>query len=215
MKKLFSLVLLFGLVLGVSNATLAATPDAPKPGVDFKVLPNPQPVDVPAGKVQVTEFFWYGCPHCAQFEPELEKWEKAQGPDVVFRRVPVAFQERFVPHQKLYHALVQLHKAEPLTEDIFHEIHQNHNYLLTPEAQADFLAKKGVDKKAFLDAYNSFTTASEVKRDEAMSQNYQIEGVPTVTIQGKYETSPSMTGDLDRTLKVMDYLIAEIRAKKM
>lgn len=212
MKKLIStFVFSVGLAMfGVAQAS----PSAPVAGTDYSVLPAAQPVDVPAGKIEVTEFFWYGCPHCNEFDPYLEAWVKKQGPDIVFKRVPVAFRQDFVPHSKLYHALDALGKTD-LTPVIFNEIHKNKNYLLTPEAQADFLAKQGVDKKKFLDAYNSFSTQSALKRDTQLLTDYKIDGVPTLAVQGKYETSPSMTNSLTGTLQVLDYLVAQVRAKKM
>src|SRR6201991_4284595 len=162
MKKLLSLLCLsFGLIAGAASAS----PTAPVSGKDYTVLSSPQPVEVPAGKIEVIEFMWYGCPHCNEFDPYLEDWIKKQGPDVVFKRVPVAFRDDFIPHSKLYHALDALGLAEKLTPVIFNEIHVKKNYLLTPQAQADFLATQGVDKKKFMDAYNSFSTQSAVQRD--------------------------------------------------
>ncbi|RKP58750.1 thiol:disulfide interchange protein DsbA/DsbL [Pararobbsia silviterrae] len=204
--------------LALSAAFVApsfASVDAPADGKDYKTLPTQQSVSVPAGKIEVTEFFWYGCPHCNEFEPHLEAWLKKQNPDVVFKRVPVAFQPQFVPHQKLYHAVVELGVEPQLTPKIFNEIHVQKDYLLTPEAQADFLAKNGVDKQKFLAAYNSFANDSMVKRDEQMIADYQIDGVPTLAVQGKYETGPGITNSLDGTLKVLDFLVAQVRAKKM
>jgi thiol:disulfide interchange protein DsbA len=192
-----------------------ASPSAPVSGTVFQVLQDPQPIDVPAGKIEVIEFFWYGCPHCNDFEPYLEAWMKKMGPDVVVKRVPVAFNDQFVPHQKLYHALDALGLAEKLTPAVFHEIHVNKDYLLTPQAQADFLKKQGVDPQKFLAAYNSFSVQSAVQRDDKMIADYHIDGVPTLAVQGKYETGPGMTNSLPGTLKVLDYLLAQIRAKKL
>lgn len=213
MKKLIR-SFLFAFSLAAVGAAQAA-PTAPVAGKDYTVMKAPQPVDVPAGKVQVIEFFWYGCPHCNEFEPYLESWLKKQGPDVVFQRVPVAFRPDFVPHSKLYFALKALGVEEKLTPTIFHEIHANKDYLLTPEAQADFLAKQGVDKQKFLDAYKSFSTSSEVNRAAQMLNDYKIDGVPTLVVQGKYVTGPATTNSLPGTLTVLDQLIAQIRAKKM
>ena len=100
MKKLIrSFLFAFGLAV---VAAAQAAPAAPVAGKDYTVLKSPQPVDVPAGKIEVIEFFWYGCPHCNEFEPYLESWIKKQGSDVVFKRVPVAFRPEFVPHSQLY-----------------------------------------------------------------------------------------------------------------
>ncbi len=100
MKKLLSTLFLS---LGLVAATAQASPAAPVANTDYTVLATPQPVEVPAGKIEVIEFMWYGCPHCNEFDPYLEDWIKKQGPDIVFKRVPVAFRDDFIPHSKLYH----------------------------------------------------------------------------------------------------------------
>jgi thiol:disulfide interchange protein DsbA len=210
MKKLLSILFLsLGLVAGAAQAA------APVAGKDYTALSTPQPVEVPAGKIEVTEFFWYGCPHCNEFNPYLEAWVKKQGPDVVFKRVPVAFRDDFIPHSKLYHALDALGLAQQLTPTIFNEIHVNKNYLLTPEDQAKFLAKNGVDPKKFMDAYNSFSTQSALQRDKKLMEDYKIDGVPTLAVQGKYETGPAATNSLPGTIQVLDYLVSQVREKKM
>jgi protein dithiol oxidoreductase (disulfide-forming) len=212
MKKLLSILFLS---IGLVSAAVEASAAAPIAGKDYIVLPQAQPVDVPAGKIEVTEFFWYGCPHCNEFNPYLEAWIKKQGPDVVFKRVPVAFRDDFIPHSRMYHALDALGLAEKLTPVVFNEIHVNKDYLLTPEDQAKFLAKNGVDPKKYMDAYNSFSTQSEIQRDKKMLDDYKIDGVPTLAVQGKYETGPAATNSLPGTLLVLDYLVAQVRAKKM
>lgn len=217
MKKLFSaLALSFGIAIGSFAVMTAAhaSPAAPVAGTDYTVLPSAQPVDA-TGKIEVTEFFWYGCPHCNEFNPYLEAWVKKQGPDVVFKRVPVAFRDDFIPHSKMYHALDALGLATQLTPAVFNEIHVKKDYLLTPEAQATFLATQGVDKKKYMDAYNSFSTQSDLKRDAKLLNDYKIDGVPTLAIQGKYETGPAATNSLPGTIQVLDFLVAQIRAKKM
>ncbi|WP_207004382.1 thiol:disulfide interchange protein DsbA/DsbL [Trinickia mobilis] len=212
MKKLISILFLS---LGLAAGVVQATPAAPVAGKDYTVLAAAQPVDVPAGKIEVTEFFWYGCPHCNEFDPYLEAWIKKQGPDVVFKRVPVAFRDDFIPHSKLYYALDSLGLAQQLTPAVFNEIHVKKNYLLTPEDQAKFLATKGVDPKKFMDAYNSFSTQSSMQRVKQLLEDYKIDGVPTIAVQGKYETGPSVTNSLPGTIQVLDYLVSQIRAKKM
>ncbi|WP_122153225.1 thiol:disulfide interchange protein DsbA/DsbL [Paraburkholderia sp.] len=212
MKKLLSILFLS---IGLASAAVEASAAAPVAGKDYTVLPQAQPVDVPAGKIEVTEFFWYGCPHCNEFNPYLEAWIKKQGPDVVFKRVPVAFRDDFIPHSRMYHALDALGLAEKLTPVVFNEIHVNKDYLLTPEDQAKFLAKNGVDPKKYMDAYNSFSTQSEIQRDKKMLDDYKIDGVPTLAVQGKYETGPAATNSLPGTIQVLDYLVAQVRAKKM
>lgn len=211
MKRLLgALFLSVGLI-----ATAAHAADTPVLNKDYSVLSKPQPVDVPAGKIEVTEFFWYGCPHCFAFEPVIEKWAKAKGDDVVFKRIPVAFNDQFKPHSLMYHTLVAMGVEPELTPKVFNEIHVKKDYLLTPDSQAKFLATVGVDPKKYLATYNSFSVQSALKRDTDMMNDYQIDGVPTVVIQGKYVTSPAQTQSLDGTIKVMDWIDAQIRAKKL
>ncbi|VVE75037.1 disulfide bond formation protein DsbA [Pandoraea sputorum] len=226
MKKLLGAVLIsFGFLSGVASAS----PEAPVAGTDYLTIPQ-QPLTAGPGKIEVTEFFWYGCPHCNALEPSLEKWVKAQGKDVVFKRVPVAFQSRFEPHTRMYLALVAMGKDAELTPKVFNEIHVKHNYLLTADQQADFLATLGVDKQKYLDTYKSFGVDNGVKTANKTWQDYKIDGVPTIAIQGKYLVSPATSGDalqkqgkpatteqqtFDAALKTADSIINQIRAKKM
>ena len=217
MKKLFSaLALSLGLAAGSLSFMSAAhaSPAAPVAGTDYTVLQAAQPVEA-QDKIEVIEFMWYGCPHCNEFDPYLEAWIKKQGPDVVFKRVPVAFRDDFVPHSKMFRALDALGLADKLTPAVFNEIHVKKDYLLTPEAQATFLATQGVDKKKYMDAYNSFSTQSNLQRDKKLLDAYKIDGVPTIAIQGKYETGPATTNSLPGTIQVMDFIVNQVRAKKM
>ncbi len=215
MKKilgpLFTLLALFALAINVVYAASAA----PKAGTDYRILAAAGPTNVPAGKIEVTEFFWYGCPHCYTFEPIVNAWAKKQKADVVFKRVPVAFREDFITHQKLYHVIDTLGLTKKLSAKVFEAIQVEKNYLLTPEAQADFLLQYGVSKDKFLEEYNAFKTDSAARQDSKLAADYKIDGVPTLIVQGKYETSPAMTNSFENTIQVLDFLIAQIRAKKM
>jgi protein dithiol oxidoreductase (disulfide-forming) len=214
MKRLFgSLLLSLSMFVGAAHAATAAA--APVAGKDYTVLSTPQPVNVPAGKIEVIEFMWYGCPHCAEFDPILEAWIKKQAPDVVFRRVPVAFRDDFIPHSKLFYALDSLGVAQKLTPAVFNEIHVNHNYLLTPEDQAKFLATQGVDPNKFMAAYNSFSVQTDLQRGKDLIAAFNIDGVPTLAVQGKYETGPGQTNSLPGTIQVLDYLVSRVRARQM
>jgi thiol:disulfide interchange protein DsbA len=215
MKKLLGTLLLSaGLIAGfVTSASASAA--APVAGKEYEVMQNPQPTSAPAGKVEVIEFFWYGCPHCYAFEPTLEAWVKQQGDKIAFKRVPVAFRDDFIPHTKLYYTLVSLGLADKLTPVVFDEIHKQHDYLLTPQAQADFLAKQGVDKQKFMAAYNSFSVQGETKQAADLLKSYNIDGVPTLVVAGKYKTGPAYTNSLPGTATVLDYLVSQVQAKKL
>lgn len=209
---------LAALSLSLLAFTTGAAPANPQPGVDFNVLNKPQPTDS-GKKAEVIEFFWYSCPHCYAFEPDLEAWLKKQGDNVVFKRVPVAFRDSMVPEQKLYYALEAMGKAEEMQKKIFNAIHVQHQSLNSDAAITDYIPKLGIDKQKFLDLYNSFGVQSKVRRAAQLQQAYQVEGVPLVVVGGRYQTSPSIMaasmGNVSEqalhagTLQVMDWLVAQ------
>jgi len=215
-------LLLVAVSLGfLGAAAQAQTPAAPAAeqfheGFAYNRLPVPQPVS-PSDKIVVMEFFWYDCPHCADFDPLLESWAKKLPPNVVLERVPVAFSPQFVPQQHLYYALKALGKlSDAMQAKIFQAIHQQHIPLGTPEQMANWLAQQGIPKKAFLDAYNSFGVNAQVKQATQMVTDYQIQGVPTMAVQGMYTTSAALpeANNNQKVLQVVDYLIKKVQAAK-
>jgi thiol:disulfide interchange protein DsbA len=174
-------------------ASAYATPQAPANGTDYKTLEKAQTTDA-VGKVEVTEFFWYSCPHCAALEPTLAEWVKKQGNAISFKRVPVAFRPSFLPQQKLYYALETMGRLGDLHPKVFNAIHAERKMLDTDAAITDFIVAQGVDKAKFLDVYNSFGVQTKAKRASQLQEAYKIDGVPTLAIDGRYMTSPSIVG---------------------
>lgn len=202
---------------GFIAATAAAAPNAPVEGVEYQRLPQAQPTDT-GKKVEVLEFFWYNCPHCHAFEPYLADWAKKQGERVVVKRVPVGFRESFVPQQKLYFTLEAMNRLD-LHKVVFDTIHGKRQKLDREDQIMAFIDKQDIDKKKFVDTYNSFTVQSKVNRVRQLQEAFRIDGVPTVAIDGQYVTSPSIVGQSMRgapedmlnnaTLQVMDALVAK------
>lgn len=197
----------------------AQTPAKPQPfneGFAYNRLAVPQPVS-PSDKVVVTEFFWYDCPHCADFDPMLEAWAKKLPAGVVLQRVPVAFSPQFVPQQHLYYALMAMGKLnDDMQAKIFNAIHKQRIPLGTPDQMANWLAQQGIAKKTFMDAYNSFGVNAQVKQATQMVTDYQIQGVPTMAVQGTYTTSAAMpeANNNQKVLEVVDFLIKKVQAAK-
>lgn len=184
----------------------------PQEGTHYVRLPQKAPTSAGPGKVEVVEFFWYGCPHCNAFEPQLDAWSKRLPADVVFKRVPVAFREKpFVAHQRLFYALEAMGLVGELHRKIFYAIHSEQQKLDQPDTIAEFVAKNGVDKAKFLDAYNAFGVQAKAKQAQQLSEQYKIDGVPTLGIQGMFYTSPSLAGNADMALKTADLLIGMAR----
>lgn len=196
----------------------AASPASPQSGLDYRTLDQPQQTTA-GNKVEVTEFFWYSCPHCNALEPSLENWVKKQGDKIVFKRVPIAFRESFIPQQKLYYTLEALGQVDELHKKVFHAIHVERQRLDTDNEIADFIGKQGVDKKKFLDMYNSFAVQTKVRQATQLQAAYQVDGVPLLAVDGRYLTSPSIVGASignkpeaelqSATFQVMDFLMAK------
>jgi protein dithiol oxidoreductase (disulfide-forming) len=193
----------------VSWAQAQAT--APAAGVDYQRLDKPVPVDVPAGKIEVIEFFWYSCPHCNAFEPTLEAWIKRAPKDVVVKRVPVGFRADFVPQQRLFFSLEAMGLVEKLHAKVFYAIHVERQRLDTPEAIAEWVTKQGVDKTKFMDQFNSFSVASKQKRAVQLQDAFRVEGVPALGISGRFYTDGTLAKSMERALQVTDHLVAEVR----
>lgn len=174
-----------------------------------------QPGVVPSdGKIEVVEFFWYGCPHCHAFEPALDAWQKKLPTDVAFRRVPVAFREEpFVAHQRLFYALEAMGLVDTMHRKVFSAIFLDKLRLdKLPEILA-FVTRNGVDGAKFSDAFNSFSVQTKVRQAKQLAEVYRIDGVPTLGIQARFYTSGSLAGSPERTLAVADYLIDRSRKK--
>jgi len=205
--KLFSIFLL---IFSANQLVLAQTPIKVEEGFDYRVLPITQPIDA-KGKVEVIEFFWYGCPHCYEFEPELKGWIKRQNKDVVFKKVPIAFREELMPHSQLFYALETLGKGDALNDKVMIAMHRENKRLLNENEIADWVAAQGVDRNAFLAAYRSFAVLSKARAANQLGNAYRIDGVPTVAVQGKYITSPSIAGSRAKAVNIMDFLVNKVR----
>jgi thiol:disulfide interchange protein DsbA len=182
-------------------------------GVDYKVLPSIQPTES-KGKIEVTEFFWYACPHCYDLEPDIVAWAKKQKSDVVFKRVPIAFREDFIPHSQIFYTLEAMGKEKEFTPQVFKAIHVDHKQLLKEDEIMSWAGSVGLDVRAFSTAYKSFSVITKAKTANAQGSAYRVDGVPTLAIQGKYETSPSIAGTKQRALETLDFLVAKARTEK-
>ena len=186
----------------------------PEAGTDYRVVETRAAVEAPAGKIEVVEFFWYACPHCNHFEPTFEAWRKRAPKDLAVRRVPVAFNDSFVPQQRLYFALEAMGLVERLHAKVFKAIHEERQNLSKGDAIADWVVKQGVDKAKFLEQYNSFSTNTKVTRATQLQNAYRIEGVPALGVAGRFWTDGDLAKTMERALQVVEFLAASIRSGK-
>jgi protein dithiol oxidoreductase (disulfide-forming) len=200
----------FGLAL---PQTVQAQAKKPVEGTDYLELDKRAPTEAAAGKVEVVEFFWYSCPHCNAFEPRLAAWLKNLPKDVAFRRVPVAFNNTFLPQQKLFYALEAMGKVEELQTKVFNAIHVEKQRLDRDDTIAAWAVKQGLDKEKFQLAYN-FTAPKKAQKATELQDAYKVSGVPALGIAGRYYTDGSLAQNMDRALQVTEYLMAEARKAK-
>src|SRR5450830_1918600 len=184
----------------------------PQAGSDYLVVEKPAAVEAPAGKIEVVEFFWYSCPHCNAFEPAFEAWSKRVPKDVLVRRVPIAFRADFAPQQRLFYALEAMGLLDQLHRKVFAAIHSEKQNLATGDAIVDWVAKQGVDKAKFLENFNSFSVSTKTSRATQLQNAYKVEGVPALGVGGRFYTDGSLAKSMERSLQVVEFLIAQVRS---
>ena len=181
-------------------------------GVEYTRV-NPQPVETGA-KIEVREFFWYGCPHCFTLEPFLDKWQKGMPKNAQFVRTPAVFNERWAVHARAYYAFETLGITSKMHHALFHAMHVDKRPLADADSLAAFVTEKGADGKAFLDAYNAFGMQANVNRAMQAGQAYRIESVPTLIVDGKYMTNATIAGGPERVAQVLDFLVKQAAAER-
>ena len=197
--------------LATTTTTAYAQGKLPQEATDYLVLDKPAPTEAGDGKIEVVEFFWYSCPHCNRFEPQLMEWAKKMPKDVVLRRAPVVFRPDFEPQQRLYFVLEALGKVEELHTKVFTAIHVEKQLLNTPALVADWAEKQGINKAKFIESYNSFPVATKSRKATMLQDAYKVDGVPALGIAGKYFTSGSIAQTMERALVVAEYLTGLVR----
>lgn len=179
-------------------------------GKDFAVINPKAPVEAPAGKIEVVEFFWFNCSHCYHFEAMLNPWVAKLPAHVAYRKVPVGFNPSFVPQQKMFYALEAMGLLPALVPKIFKAIHEPERTKLDTEAQITaWLAKQGVDKAKFNAMFSSFAIGSKATRATKLQDAYQLDGVPSMGVAGQFLTNGTMAGSMPRMLQVVSSLIAQ------
>jgi thiol:disulfide interchange protein DsbA len=181
-------------------------------GIDFEVLPQVQPTRQKA-RVEVIEFFRYGCPFCDRLEPALKRWAKAHENDFVLRKVPVSFFS--TTHQQLHLTLVQLNQEERLAPLIYDAIHRHARALDSLDDIVDWLSHHGMDARAFTQTWHSPAVGQAIAQANAEVQAYGVKFVPQFGVNGRYLTSPSMVGgDNARALEVVEALVKRELAER-
>jgi thiol:disulfide interchange protein DsbA len=209
--------------IGLAASTAFASIADPKLGAEYVQLASPQPVQAVGKKVEVVEFFMYTCPHCNVLEPFLADWVKKSGDKVNFRRVhfPTSAND---PVAHLYLTLEAMGKLDEMHAKVFKAIHVDHVRMNQDNVVIDWASKNGVDKAKFVDTWNSFGVMTKLKRLPAVLDAYKINSVPTLVVDGRLMTSPSVVdaankgmneADLSKaTIQVLDGMVAKVAKTK-
>jgi thiol:disulfide interchange protein DsbA len=196
----------FGYLLILAGALLVRPAAAFESGREFQELPFPPPVETGA-KIEVREFFWYGCPHCYTFEPALKGWLKRRPANVEFIRTPGAAPHWLI-HAQTYYAFEALEVLDKLHEPMFRAVQADPHALRDESSITAFVGKQGVDAARFRESFRSFGVRMKVERAKKLNGDYMISAVPLLVVDGKYVTGPSMAGGEEQAIKVLDHLIA-------
>ena len=206
MNKLISFLLVA--VLGLPLAAAGQQP------IQYGEISPPQPVEVKPGKIEVVEFFWYGCPHCYNLEPYIETWLKKLPPDVEFRRVPAVFNQRWGHDAAVYYTLEAMGLVEKLHRPLFDAIHRDNLRTDNEAAMTEWLQKRGVDPKKFMDTIKSFGVQSKTRRATQQTVAYKIDGTPAMAVQGRYTVSAEQGRSQQGMLQAVDNLVDMVRKQK-
>ena len=197
--------LLFALTLFLSQAAWAGLDDA------WDTVEPAIPNDSDA-KVEVVEFFWYGCPHCYALDPIVESWEKSLPEGVVLKHVPAAVNPSWMPHSYFFYAAEMLGVIKKLHKPLFDALHKEKRRIYDKESLIAFAAEHGVDEAAMRKAWRSFAVNTKVQRANRLAQRYKIHSVPNIGVNGKYLTNSQLAGSNQKMMRVVDHLIqAELK----
>jgi len=199
------------LVIALALAPLAARAQG-KP--QYNELNPPQPVEAPAGKIEVVEFFWYGCPHCYSLEPVLEAWEKKLPADVQLRLIPAVFNDRWGYDAAIYYTFDALGVLARVHSAFFDAIHRDHLRTDNPAALNEWLQNHGIDPKKFSETFKSFGVQSKTRRAAQQTLAYKIDGTPAMAVQGRFTVSAEQGRTHEGLLQTVDYLVQLVRSQK-
>lgn len=176
-------------------------------GRDYARLEPAQPTEHP-GKVEVMEVFWYGCPHCYDFEPHLTEWVASEMPDyAVFTRLPAVLNRQWEVHARAYYTAEALGVRDEIHKPLFEAMHEENRRLNTNEAVADFFAEHGVSAESYLATSKSFAVENKLRRAAALPGRLGVSGVPAMVIDGKYRVDARMAGSYEKLLDTVEYLV--------
>ena len=213
-RKLLSVLLLCMPLLACAEEAPSVAAGDYVVGTDYAAVMPPLP-GATDGKVKVVELFWYGCPHCFQFDPYLHEWLKTKPANVEFERVPAIFNNpTWELHARAYYTADVMGVLEQIHDPLFDAMHVKKQRFNTKEALHDFFVSRGVDGGEFKATFDSFAVSGLVRQAAMLTKKYGIDGVPTMAVQGKYRVGGRMAGSNANIIRIVDFLVAKESAAK-
>lgn len=200
------------LLLGIAAGAAAQELVRARQNIDYRLI-EPQPVAT-GERIEVIDFFWYGCPHCDALQPALERWIRRKPPDVALRRIPAILNESWVPHARIYYTLERLNELERLHLKVYHSYHVERMHLGKPEVAAEWAVRNGIDRRAWLEAYFSPEVERQIERARRATRDYRVEGTPTLVVDGRFLTSGALAPSLEGMIPVLEDLIRLARHER-
>lgn len=185
-----------------------------QPKTHYQKLTTAQGTSSPPDVVEVAEVFWYGCPHCFNFDPIVDNWAEQLPEDVNFIRIPVMWNPTNAIHARLFYTLDALGKLDEVHEEVFTAMHVNNQTLTTEAEMIALVGKHGISEQEFRDTFTSFAVESKLKRAQNLTKRYRIQSVPILVVNGTYLTSGKGIKNFNDMLAVADELVAMERENR-
>jgi len=204
-----------GWLPALAFAVLAGTASAQvQPGREFYRIDSPRAAAAD-GRIEVIEFFYYGCPVCYETQPILSRWLGTAPDYVSIRRVPALSTEKWEPYAKLFYALEALGEVGRLHWPVYDNVHFEDVKLNDEKIMADWVARKGIDRQKFVATYGSAEVAAKVAQARDLLKAYDVRGVPTFVVDGKFLTSARLAGGTSQVIEVVDHLVRLARDERL
>ncbi len=211
---LWQVARVFGCCVLAWYALLAHGQNVPhaRANVDYRLI-EPQPVQT-GNRIEVIDFFWYGCPHCYAFQPALEEWIGRMPPDVALRRIPAILRDSWAPHARIYYTLESLGELGRLHQEVYHGYHVQELHMSKPDVMVQWAVRHGIDRQKWIDAYNSAEVTQKVEAAKTLTMDYNVQGTPSLVVDGRYLTSPAMARSEQRMIPILDDLVRIAREQR-
>jgi len=182
--------------------------------VDYRLIPQPQPVES-GDRIEVIDFFFYACQYCNDLLPHLDRWQKRKPADVAFKRVPVVRHDSWIPLAKTYFTLEAMGAADRLHSAVYRSYHVEDLSMSQDKVIAEWAEKHGLDREKFMTIYRSDEIRLKAERARKMTMDYDIQGTPSIVVDGKFLTSSGMTPGVPQVVAVLDGLIRLARQQRV